>query len=220
MFRCEFCGQVYQRETAFIKHTCEPMERSRLFDTTIGQQAFLLYQKWWNMRKRIPPGADKFKESVHFRSMIEFAEFVRRTKLNTEVYLAMVIRFDLSPEHWLRDDVYTRYLEYIDKTVPGVDQIKMCVDYVLKLADAIECDTSEVFDLLEPPEVMQLVRDRKFSPWLLLHSKKFKLWLIKQDNDTQLRLQDLIRPVYWKLRFDKEPEVVQHAKAVAKALGI
>lgn len=152
--------------------------------------------------------------------MVKFADFAKKTKLNVDVYLAMVVKHQLTPEHWLRDDVYAKYLEYIDKTMSGTEQMSLSVDYLLKLSEALDCDTSEVFTHLEPTEVMQLVRDRKLSPWLLLHSKQFKFWLIKQENDTQLRLQDLIRPVYWKLRFDKEPSTVAAAKKITKAMGI
>ncbi len=220
MFRCEYCGQVYQREGAFLRHACEQMERAQIFETPLGQSAYFMYQKWWSLRKRIPPGADKFKDSTQFRAMVKFADFARKTKLNVDVYLAMVIKHQLTPEHWLRDDVYAKYLEYIDKTMTGQEQIKMCADYILKLSEALDCDTGDVFTHLEPQEIMQLVRDRKLSPWILLHSKQFKVWLVRQDHDTQLRLQDLIRPVYWKLRFDKEQSAVTHAKQVAKALGI
>lgn len=220
MFRCEYCGQVYVREQAFLKHRCEQMERALIFDTPVGQAAYKIYQQWWKLRKRIPPSADKFKESVNFRSMVEFAKFARKTKLNVDVYLNTVIKHQLNPEHWLRDDVYAKYLEYIDKTMTSDEQIKMCVDYILKLSEALDCDTSEVFTNLEPAEMMQLVRDRKMSPWILLHSGQFKQWLIAQDHDTQLRLQDLIRPVYWKLRFTKEPAAVKQAKQIAKAMGI
>lgn len=220
MFRCEFCGQVYSREAAFIKHECEPMKRARIFETSTGQSAFFLYQKWWSLRRRIPPNADKFKESSQFKPMVNFAKFVKQTKLNVDVYLEMVIGLQLPPEHWLRDDVYVRYLEYIDKTVSSADQIKMCVDFLLKMSDAIDCDTSEVFNHVLPTEVMQFVRDRKLSPWILLHSKQFKTWLIAQDGDVQVRLQDLIRPVYWKMRFEKEPGTVESAKQVTRALGL
>lgn len=220
MFRCEFCGQTYQRENAFLKHTCEAMERAAIFETPIGQSAFLLYQRWWSLRRRIPPNATKFKESSQFRAMVKFAKFVKQTKLNVDVYLEMVVSLQLSPEHWQRDDVYVRYLEYIDKTMSGTDQIKMCVDFLMRMADAIDCDTSEVFSYILPTEMMQFVRDRKLSPWILLHSKTFKEWLIAQDQDVQLRLQDLIRPMYWVMRFQKEPDTVSAAKRVAKALGI
>lgn len=220
MFRCEFCGRVYQREEAFLRHKCDQMERARIFETPIGQSAYFIYQKWWSLRKRIPPGADKFKDSTQFHAMVNFAEFAKRTKLNVDVYLSVVVRHQLPPEHWLRDDVYVKYLEYIDKTMTGAEQIKMSVDYILKLAEALDCDTGDIFQYLEATEIMQLVRDRKLSPWILLHSKQFKFWLIKQDSDTQLRLQDLIRPVYWKLRFEKEPSTVDQAKKIAKAMGI
>lgn len=220
MFRCEYCGRTYEKELYFLKHTCEAMQRAQIFDTQIGQAAFVMYQQWWRLRKRIPPGADKFKESTQFRAMVEFAKFQRKTKLNFDVYVSMVINHDLAPEHWTRDDVYVKYLEYIDKTMTATEQIKLCVDYVMKLCDALECDTSQVFDGLEVMEVMQLIRDRKLSPWILLHSNGFKTWLIKQEVDDQLKLQELIRPMYWKFRFQKEPESVANAKKIAKALGI
>lgn len=220
MFRCEYCGKTYVKEVHFLKHTCEEMQRSQIFDTPLGQTAFTIYQQWWRLRKRIPPGADKFKESTQFRSMVEFARFYRKTKLNLDVYMSMVINHDLSPEHWMRDDVYVKYLEYIDKTMTADEQIKLCVDYIMKLTDALECDTSEVFQHLEAMEVMQLIRDRKLSPWILMHSDGFRQWLIRQDADVQTRLTDLIRPMYWKFRFQKEPDGVATAKKIAKALGI
>lgn len=220
MFRCEYCGRPYEKEVYFLKHSCEPMERAQIFDTPIGQSAFMIYQQWWRLRKRIPPGSDKFKESTQFRALVDFAKFTKRTKLNLEVYLTIVINHDLSPEHWMRDDVYVKYLEYIDKTMSADEQIKFCVDYIMKLCDAVECDTSELFHNLEAMEVMQLIRDRKLSPWILMHSDGFRQWLLRQDSEVQSRMMDLIRPVYWKFRFQKEPAGVATAKKIAKALGI
>lgn len=220
MFRCEYCGQTYVKEVAFLKHKCEQMDRAQIFDTPIGQSAFMIYQQWWKLRKRIPPNADRFKESTQFRAFQRFAEFAKSTKLNLDVYLNMVIKLDLNPEHWLIDDVYAKYLEYIDKTMTATEQINMCVKYIMKLCDVLDCDTSEVFSNIEVPELLQMVRDRKLSPWILLHSAGFKTWLISQHIDDQHRLQELIRPMYWRMRFQKEPENVANAKKIAKALGI
>lgn len=220
MFRCEYCGRTYTREPAFLNHTCEPMKRAQIFDTPTGQSAFMVYQQWWRLKKRIPPGADKFKESTQFRAFIDFASFIKRTKINLEAYLSVVLSHDLAPDHWTRDDVYVKYLEYIDKTMTSAEQITLCVNYIMKLCDALECDTSEVFNSLEPGEVMQLIRDRKLSPWILLHSVGFKRWLVQQDSDWQERLKDLINPVYWMYRFSKEPDGVANSKKVTKALGI
>lgn len=220
MFRCEYCGQTYVREHAFLNHKCDQMKRAATLDTQLGRTAYKLYQRWWTMRKRQPPNVDTFRDSTQFNHFVDFARFVKSTKLNVDVYMQLVVRHQLGPEHWTRDDVYSKYLEYIDKSMPSTELIKMSVDYVLKLADVIECDTGDVFEFLEVTDVLQLIRDRKLTPWILLHSKKFKIWLIKQHSDDQHRLQELIRPVYWKLRFEREPEMVQHAKRVTKALGL
>ena len=220
MFRCDFCGTVYKRESSFIKHTCEPQRRHELIQQPIGQAAYLLYGKWWKQRKRQVPNIETFSKSNLFNVFVKFAEKVKQTKLNVDLFIRIVTDLKLSPDQWLRDDVYAKYIEHIDKTLPSKQQIQISVEYILKLTDALECDTSEIFEQLLATELQQLIRDRKLTPWILLHSRAFKTWLIKQEYDNQVRLQELIVPMYWKLRFAREPDMVVYAKKITTALGL
>ena len=53
-----------------------------------------------------------------------------------------------------------------------------------------------------------------------MFSKKFKLFLGAQPGDAQQMLSDLIKPMYWKVKFDKAPGDVAYAKAIIREMGI
>ncbi|MNF06365.1 hypothetical protein D3C81_2291660 [compost metagenome] len=53
-----------------------------------------------------------------------------------------------------------------------------------------------------------------------MRSGKFKAFLIGCDATAQQMFNDLIKPMYWKMKFTNAPDDVAYAKAIVKELGI
>lgn len=222
MFECKFCKTTYKRENAFLAHECEPMRRHEEVQTIVGKQAYFMYCSWLQEKHMSrAPTLQSFIDSSYYNSFIRATKFLRAVKVrDIDLYIKMVVADGMPPSMWTMDEVYSKFLQYMARSIPPRDQIRITVRTFIDLADIFECDTANVLDHLSPSELAQIIRERKMSPWILMFSLSFKSWLTKEAIDTQQIFSDLLKPMFWKLRFDKAPQDVAYAREVVKELGI
>ena len=80
---------------------------------------------------------------------------------------------------------------------------------------------SDVFEYLDPNDVILMLHRRQISPWILLHSKKFREFLINKTTDQEkIILESIIRPDYWAGKKKQFPEVVAQMKKYVHELDL
>ena len=214
-FECEFCGKQFHTETRYLKHNCEKMQRREEIKTPIGQTAFNSYQMWFRLKKKNIPDVITFLESKQYKPFIKFAEFIKRLKITeVELFIRMMNDIGILPAHWTRDEMYSQYLEYLDRKITPYKQVSITLRVIEKIVEAADCDTSEVFDVLTPSELIQLVRERKFTPWLLLKSPKFMVKFERMSDEEKKIFLSLVRIEYWKTKFQNNPDVNQYMRTL------
>lgn len=221
-FVCKYCHRTFVNEDRYLQHECKQMKREAEFKSPVGQAAWHYYQLWMRALNRMPPPGASFVTSKYFRTFINFTNFVRRVDLpNSDRFIKFMVEKQFSPTMWMSDDVYSMYIEYLDRKMSPIDQAKLSIDTLLNIADIRDVDVSGLFDVLDPSEVMHLIRVRKLSPWLLLHSNKFKQFFIHKTNPEQKTImENLIRPSYWASKFEQYPEAKVQIKKCVEALEI
>lgn len=222
MFECSYCHKPYIKETAFLNHKCKTMERTEELKTHLGQTAYSLYSMWMRMYKRSVPRIESFMVSRYYGAFIKFAQYTKEVNLpDVESFVQMMIEKDLTPHLWTNDKVYVQYLEYLDRRTSPIKHASFTTTALLRIADDHDVDVTDVFNVLTPGDVLQMIRERKLSPWILLVSSKFKQCVVNEwSREEQMLLENLIRPVYWKQKFDKNPDTVKYMKEFAKELNI
>jgi hypothetical protein len=187
-----------------------------------GQAAWHYYQLWMRQLKRMPPPAESFLTSKYFRTFINFTKFTKSVSLpQPDKFIWLMVEKKYQPTLWMSDEVYVNYLEYLDRKLDPMEQAKISIDTLLALADRHDVDVSTVFDILQPGDVIQLLRVRKLSPWLLLFSKKFKVFFAtKTNSEQQIIMEALIQPSYWENKMAQYPEEVKNIKTYIGALNI
>jgi len=221
-FECSYCSAKFVTEDRYLKHHCKQMQRNEEFRTPIGQAAWLFYQKWMKAYKRMVPNSQSFLKSKYYQSFNRFAQRVKKLNFpDVDAFVALMKEKDISPTLWTNDQVYAIYLEYLDRRASPLSQAKVTIDTLFKIADAAECEVNEIFDILQPNEVITLLRERRLSPWILLFSPKFKELLIHQTSDEQrIIMESIIRPHYWVDKFGKQPNDVEMMKKYVEELDI
>ena len=221
-FTCKYCHRTFVSEDKYLAHECKQMKRDAELKSPQGQAAWGYYQQWMRQMKKLPPPAQSFVTSKYFRTFMNFTKFVKDVDLPMpDKFIWFVTQKQFTPTMWMSDDVYTLYLEFLDRKVPPLEQAKMSMNTLLNYADRRDFDVAEFFNRVEPYEVMHMVRVRKLSPWILLTSKKFKQFYIERTNDEQrMILESLIRPSYWAEKFKESPETLAQIKQIVEALGI
>lgn len=220
-FECSYCHKTFVRETNFMQHRCKQMDRAEEVRTPMGQAAYSFYSKWMKAYKRTVPDVAAFLISKYYMSFIRFAKYVKSVKIaDVDDFINLMKDRDISPTIWTNEQAYSIYLEYMDKTVPPSKQAEITINTMFKIADSADVDIKEVFTTLHPSDVLQLIRERRFSPWVLLHSKEFEKMMLKCSKEQRKLFGDLMRPNYWRMKFSQKPETVELMRRYNKELGI
>jgi hypothetical protein len=221
-FQCNFCGKQFVHEERFMAHKCEQMKRAEEFRTPIGQAGWIFYQKWMKAHRRQVPRSDAFLHSKFYKPFIRFARFVKQVNMpDVDLFIWLMKEKDMSPVMWVNDQVYAIYLEFLDRKADPYKRADTTINMLLDIAEAAECDVSEVFDVINGPEFIQMLRERRLSPWILLRSRKFKQFLTQKVSTEEMTIiQAIIRPPYWKEKFDQKKDVVVDMDRFVKELNL
>ncbi len=220
-FECKFCSAVFKRETSFMKHECAQMKRADDIKTPTGMAAYDMYCLWMKASNRKAPSIETFSTSRYFNSLVKFVEKARKLRLpSNEQFIKLMVSKQISPILWCRDECYSFYLEWIDRTSDPLDQAASTIDTIYKISEAAEVGVGDVFSIIHYREVMQLIRQRQLSPWLLLCSSTFKRFLVGLESSEKDELLNLIGYNYWAEKFEANPTVVEQMKLLATEMGI
>jgi hypothetical protein len=151
-----------------------------------------------------------------------FAQFVAKVNLPfPDKFIWFMNEKKYTPNMWTLDEPYVQYMDFLDRQADPMDQVTSSIKLLLDISDAADIDVCDVFDIIKPMELIQLVRTRRLSPWLLLHCKKFKLYFRDVISPEQkIILENLINPSFWSDRFDDKEELVTKIKMYVSELGL
>ena len=215
-YQCSFCGATFVREVNFLKHRCRKMEKVQQFKTVEGQAAWQYYKTWMKSQQKFVSTSKAFLNSRFFKSFFDFAHFVKKVHLpNVPLYINLMVKRKISPVSWTKDEAYRLYLEHYDVYADPLEQVDVTVKLIMEYAEEANVPPSEIFNLLTPSEIAQLIRQRRFTPWLLLNSTKFKHFLVNCNQHDRLLLQGLIRPAFWKQRIASYSKIKQIKKIIS-----
>lgn len=221
-YECHFCGKRFKFENRFIKHKCKAMVREENLRTPIGQAAWQFYQDWMRIQRKRVPNEKTFLKSNYYESFNRFAAHVKKLDLpNPQTFMKLMVDRDFSPYMWTRDETYVIYMEHLDRTAPPHEHAQITVDTILKLSEILECDPGDIFSELNVNEVIELIKERKLSPWILLNSMKFMLFFRDRTNPEQkIVLESLVRYHYWSAQFVKKPQAQKMMKDIVKEMNL
>jgi len=221
LFKCEYCQHGFKTESGFSKHKCDAMQRENDFHSINGQVAWDYYKRWMVAKHRNnPSNSDTFKQSKYFNSFLKFVRFSKKVNLpDVNAFISLMANDNIDPLLWESNQAYKKYLEFITRKLPAKELIKITVKTLIDLSEAGDVKINEVFDILQPNEVIQLITQGRLSPWLLLHSRKFNEFLNQKTNkEERIIMETLINPNYWINRVKKHPKDAKIAKKYIREL--
>lgn len=187
------------------------MKREEDFRSVLGKAAWLHYKLWMKINRRSAPKPESFITSRYFNTFMSFAKFVKQVCLpDVERFIRLQKQQDIPPTMWTCDEIYERYTEYLDFKMPPAELVSITIGTLWDIADAGGVDISAVFECITPNEVIQLLRQRRLSPWLLMKSPKFiEFYTESTTGQERVILETLIKPDHWREQFEKHPEMVK-----------
>lgn len=221
-YECSHCGKKMAKLETFQRHACEKLKRFKLCRTKRGLDAYNDYVYWISIKGRTIKKFQTFIDSRFFNSFVEFQSFSAKKGLpNKKMYIEYMCARKISPMLWRHDEMYESFIEHYDSTVSPLDKAKCTLYTMFKLSRIIDCDITDVFDNLLASEVAKLIHERRFSPWLLLLSKRFLKYLHMLNDPAQhLMIVTVINPTEWREKFSSNHESVKQIKKIVAELEI
>ena len=221
-YQCKFCDKRFKIESRFMSHRCKSMIRDEQIKTPIGQAAWSYYEKWMKVHRRAVPSIETFLTSNFYTTFVKFAQFAQKVGLpDVDTFIWYMREKDMPPALWTTDEVYASYIEFCDQKADPKKQAQQTIDYLFKLAEEFQVDVAEVFEYLEPNDLIMMLHRRQVSPWILLHSPKFKHFLINKTTDQEkITMQAIIRPEVWAKKKEDNPEIVAQMKKYVQELNL
>ncbi len=222
-YQCDYCHGRFKSETRFMKHHCKEMKRDEEFRSLEGQAAHLFYKSWMKYKHHTTtthPHA--FRHSRYFTVFLKFVDFVGRSHLpDTEAFIKLMVKHKIEPNLWTDDRAYGKYLEWVTRVMATEKLIEITVKTMFDIADVAHVGVKDILDNITPNELIQLLHQRRISPWILLNSKKFAdFFRDKTTSEERVIMESIINPEYWMKRFKSHPDDLKLAKDCVTALEL
>jgi hypothetical protein len=154
----------------------------------------------------------------HFIRLIRFSKEVNLPDI--EYYLKLMIASKRQPTTWCSDKSYRVFLQQINSSMAATDAIKMSAKELQDLSEKLDLSVREMVELMEVPEILQLVRQRRLSPWLIFNSDLLKKKFEALDEGMQKTATGIMDPNYWTVIMQQNGKAVLLAKKVNETLEI
>lgn len=206
-YKCDFCNREYKQERFFLNHSCIEKRKYLLLKEQIGKAAWGIYKEWIYKKTHMRlDNVSSFYNSSFFFSFINFAKFSKRIGIkHLGVYLDIMVSKNFNPKWWCRDDIYLLYLEEMDRKTSCKKQLEISFLTMQRCMDIFKVPMNEVFNTIDPYNIIELIRKRQLLPWFLLNYKPF-FTFFSSDRLTEgerNRLEKIIRSDYWQTEFAK-----------------
>jgi hypothetical protein len=154
----------------------------------------------------------------HFIRLIRFAKEVNLPDL--EYYLKLMIAARRQPTTWCSDKSYRIFLQQINSAMAASEAIKISAKELQDLAEKLDLSVREMMKLMEIPEVLQFVRQRRLSPWIIFNSALLREKFENLDEGMQKTATGIMDPNYWTVIMQQNGKAVLLAKKVNETLEI
>jgi len=204
-----------------MNHVCTAMRRLDELRTVTGFTAYSLYKCWLEKQRKKPPPIETYAKSTFYTAFYKFASWVHELKIpDKEKYIELMIDNNISPINWRHGDAYQLYINHWDRKINPMKQVETSLDTLIGIQEKNDILLGDVFKQINPGEMIELLQQRKLSPWLLLCSVKFRDWYNNLHESDRLMLKAVISYDYWVKQFEEKKLVITEIKELMTQLEI
>ena len=220
ILRCEHCHKSYKTQRGLDNHKCKVLTRLKELDTSQGRLAFHYFTLWMNSKLCYGVTHEQFIESNTYNTFFKFVNCVKRRNFpSLKIFIEYVNSIQLLPRYWVRDDVYTSYIRYLE-TKPPLELVKIHLKVLHTFSNFLNCTEGEVIHHLKINEIITLLQARNFTPWVLLNSKEFKLKIVEANEAEKVVLGAYLDFGTWKFKFAKYHKDLKIIKEIIEKLKL
>jgi hypothetical protein len=186
-----------------------------------GQNALAFYREWMKKRRFGEPSAEAFMESRMFTSFNRFAEMVRKARITRpDKYIDLMLQADLQPPLWCGPTAYSVYTGWYDSLQSPLEQVQESIELLITLSESKGVKLGDILEELGSQGVLNLIQQRRLSPWFLFCSGKFSNMLRTLDAASLKSFNAVVNSAYWGKRFSESPKTIGEIKYIVQELNL
>lgn len=218
---CHFCNKRFKGETMFMKHHCDQKRKQQELHSPVGQAALSFYLAWMRLRGFRTQSSSAFLESKFYRSFIKFAHMVQDANIGEpERYIQLMVESTIQPALWCSPNAYKLYTAWFDNQQDPMDQVLSSISKLMDIAEKEGVDCREVLQHIGSQRVLELINQRRLSPWFLFHSDSFKRLLNSLSKEEQRVFHRALNAPLWVDRLKENEAKREEIKPVIRDLGL
>lgn len=223
MFKCEFCGKEFRRESTLLSHACEQKRRHQQ-EKEIGVQfGYTAYKRFYEIaqNKKVAPSYDEFCKSQYYLAFVKFGRHIKMIRaLKPERFIDWVIKNNKKLDKWCTDAIYEEYLhDTLRKENPN-DTLQRAFEEMIMWGDESGAEWNHYFIYAPPNKVCQSIIKGCISPWIVYNSKTGQEFLGNLNEEQLGFIFDYIDPDYWTNRFNNYIADTEYMKETLKEAGL
>ena len=220
-FICHFCSKRFKSETLFMKHHCDQKRKQQELHSPLGQAALSYYRAWMRAKGFRDQPASAFVDSKFYRAFIKFAQLVQDASIaQPEKYVQLMVEGTIQPALWCNPAAYRIYLNWYDHQQDPLEQVQASISVLLDLAEKEGVDYRTIFKHLGSQRALQLITQRKLSPWFLFHSATFSALLKSLEKEERHAFHQRLNAQLWVDKLKEAGEVREQIKLIVRELGL
>ena len=218
---CHHCKRTFVQEKAFMSHVCKQKKRAEEIKTIMGQNAFSYYTMWMKARKFKTQSIDSFVSSMYYTSFINFANQVKNLKIDKpDLYIRLMVRRGIGPAMWCNNQAYVEYLKFCDKQADPYEMVACSLEVLERHAAIANVKIGDIFVHLGFKFILELIKLRQLSPWLLLHSQRFHEFLVSLDEQDLRLITSTLNFPFWTDYLEDKSSIRAELRELIAKFGI
>jgi len=202
-YKCSFCRRDFVRKTWYEKHMCDKKQRFMDRNNITTIKAHRLFNHWQQRAKLLRRGKEKsldeFCKSPMYNAFTRLAEFTSSEYVVSGFkYIDWLVENKVPEAKWCNPRDLDDYREYLRTTEEPETQAKTSCKNIRVWCVDNDISMPEFFKTITPGQAMNMVRENKLSPWVLLGYQPCVDALTSRFKQEMLfTLNDHINVPYW-----------------------
>ncbi len=218
---CHYCTKRFTNELMFERHVCKEKTRAQELAHPSGQAAFQFYLEWMKIRKFKSQTIDAFANSRYYKQFIKFAQMVAAAGMSKpDRYIEIMVDGGITPDLWCREQCYRIYLDYMDTREKPIDQVVATIQCLMDIADTEIVEYSKIVSHLGSQRLLNLIAQRKVSPWFLFHSMSAQDLIRSLSVEEKKAYDNIIKFAAWAERLQEHAATREEIKTIVRECGL